>query len=148
MNMNVENGAGRLNRGRGCPKKEDVKKFRHMIRLNDKENRRFLAMYRQSGFKSKSRFIAEKVLNHQLKIIEINKSAIDFVMLLSQLFVQYRGVKNNYNRLFSALVNHLGEEKARKLLKIVENPTLDFIQTMKEIEQITTKLRNELYMNR
>lgn len=143
MNMNVVNGEEVPKRKRGRPKKGDILKYRFMIRFTDKENQKFLSMFRQSGMKSKSQFIANCVLNRKLKVIEINKSAIDFVMLLTQFFTQFRGVKNNYNQLFTALVKNLGEEKARKFIKILENPTLEFIQTMKQIEQLIAKLREK-----
>jgi hypothetical protein len=150
MNMNVEKGAEQPNvnkietkRRRGRPKKGAILKYRYTIRLNNADSKRLLEMYKQSGAKSLSRFMADCVLNHKIKIIEINKSAIDFVMLLSQFFVQFRGIKNNYNQLFAVLVRNLDEDKARFMLKIIENPTLDFIQTMKEIEQITTKLKDK-----
>ncbi len=76
-----------------------------------------------------------------MKIIEINKSAIDFVMLLSQFFGQMKGIKNNYNQLFNLLVREMGEDKARKMLKIIERPTLDFIRQWKELESIISNLR-------
>lgn len=76
-------------------------------------------------------------------MIEINKSAIDFVMLLSQFFVQMRGIKNNYNQLYTTLVRQVGEKKAQQMLRIIEQPTLEFIQQWKELEKITLKLRQE-----
>ncbi|WP_163304822.1 hypothetical protein [Dysgonomonas sp. 521] len=149
--MNVENGEqapkrqeNEKKRGRGRPTKEDVKNYRHMFRLNDADNKRLLAMYRQSGKKSMSGFLAEKILNHKLKVIEINKTAIDFVMLLSQFFAQFRGVKNNYNRLFTVLNRNSGEEKARLMMKVLEKSTLEFIQTMKDFEEMVTKLREQI----
>jgi len=144
----IDNGEQTPKRKRGRPRKGDIVKYRYMIRLNDKDNKRFLSMFKQSGFKSKSRFIADCVLNNKLKIIEINKSAIDYVMLLTQFFVQFRGIKNNYNQLFISLVRNSGEEKARKLIKIIENPTLDFIKSMKIIEHTVIELRKKLYAGR
>ncbi|WP_163273464.1 hypothetical protein [Dysgonomonas sp. 511] len=139
----INNGEQAPKRKRGRPRKDDIKKYRHMIRLTDKENQRFLSMFNQSGMRSKSRFIANCVQNHKLKIIEINKSTIDFVMLLTQFFTQYRSIKNNYNQLFVALVKNLGEDKARFMMKIVEKSTLEFIQTMKEFENIVIKLKEK-----
>lgn len=143
MNMNVVNGEEVPKRKRGRPKTDDILKYRFMIRFNNRENEKFFTLFKQSGIKSKSRFIADCVLNRKLKVIEINKSAIDFVMLLTQFFTQFRGVKNNYNQLFTALVKNLGEEKARKFIKILENPTLEFIRMMREFEELTTKLREK-----
>lgn len=132
-----------MKRGRGRPKKEDVKKHSHMFRLNEMDSKQLLRMYKQSEARSMSQFLADKILNNQMKIIEINKSAIDFVMLLSQFFGQMKGIKNNYNQLFNLLVREMGEDKARKMLKIIERPTLDFIRQWKELESIISKLREK-----
>lgn len=139
----IDNGEQAPKQKRGRPRKDDIVKYRHMIRLTDKENKRFLSMFQQSGMKSKSKFIADYVLNHKLKIIEIDKSMIDFVMLLSQFFTQFRGIKTNYNQLFTMLVRNLGEDKARFMMKILDKSTLDFIQTMKDFESIVTKLKEK-----
>lgn len=130
-------------RRHGRPRKEEVKKHSHMFRLNERDSQRLQHMYKASEAKSMSQFLVDKVLNHEIKIIRIDKSTIDFVMLLTQFYSQFRGVKNNYNQLFTLLARELGETKARQMIKLLEQPTLDFIQSMKEIEQITAKLREE-----
>lgn len=128
-------------RGPGRPKKKDILKYRYMVRFNDADNKRFLAMYKQSGMRSKSAFIADCILNSKLEIIQIDKSIIDFVMLLTQFFAQLRAIKNNYNQLFTTLVRNLAEDKARYAMKIVEKSTLEFIQSKLEIEELAIKLR-------
>ncbi|GHV00813.1 hypothetical protein FACS1894159_07380 [Bacteroidia bacterium] len=57
-----------------------------MIRLNDKDRERFLQMYEKSGMKSYSAFITDCVLNSKPKVTVINKSTVDFVMILSSFF--------------------------------------------------------------
>lgn len=114
-----------------------------MFRLNETDSLRLQQMYKASEAKLMSQFLAKKILNHEIKIIRIDKSTIDFVMLLTQFYSQFRGVKNNYNQLFTLLVRELGETKARQMIKLLERPTLDFIELMKEIEQITAKLREQ-----
>lgn len=137
----VSNGAGRLKKKRGRKLKVDKQKYRHMIRLNSRDNDRFLSLFKQSGLKSKSQFIANCVLNNPVKIISIDKLAMDFTMQLSQFFAQFRAIKTNYNQVFHTLIRNLGEQKARSMMKIIEKPTLDFIQTKQEIEDIAIKLR-------
>ena len=142
MNMeHVNNGAGRLKKTRGRKPKADKQTYRHMIRLNNKDNERFLSLFQQSGVKSKSRFIADCVLNNPVKIISIDKSAMDFAMSLSQFFAQFRAIKTNYNQTFQVLVRNLGEEKARSMMKIIEKPTLDFILQKTQIEDLYTQIR-------
>jgi hypothetical protein len=144
MNMeHVNNGAGRLKKKRGRKPKADKQLYRHMIRLNNKDNEKFLSLFRQSGARSKSRFIANCILNNPVKIVQVNKSAIDFAMQLSQFFAQFRAIKTNYNQVFQTLVRNLGEEKARSMMKTIEKPTLDFILMRNRIEDLYTQMREK-----
>lgn len=136
-----ENEAGRLKKKRGRKSKADKQTYRHMIRLNNKDNERFLSLFHKSGHKSKSRFITDCVLNNPVKIVLIDKSAINFAMLLSQFFAQFRAIKTNYNQAFQVLIRNLGEEKARSMMKIVEKSTLDFILLKGQIEDLYTQIR-------
>lgn len=137
----VNNGAGRLKKKRGRKLKADKQQYRHMIRLNSKDNERFLSFFHQSGYKSKSRFIADCILNNPVKIVSIDKAAMDFAMLLSQFFAQFRAIKTNYNQAFQVLIRDLGEEKAHLMMKIIKKPTLDFILLKSQIEDLYTQIR-------
>lgn len=130
-------------RGRGRPKKEDVKKHSHMFRLNETDSRRLMRMYKQSKAKSMAQFLEDKILNHPMKIVEINKSAIDFVILLTQFFAQIRGIKTNYNQCFALLVRKVGEDKARFMMKILEDATRDLILSWQQLELITNEMREK-----
>jgi hypothetical protein len=125
---------------RGRKPKADPQKFRYMFRLNDSEMERFLSLYKKSGKRSYSAFIADCILNKSHQVIEIDKSLIDFTMLLNSFFAQFRAVKNNYNQVFHALIRIFGEQKAHSMMKIVEQSTLRFGLLKREIEEITTKL--------
>lgn len=136
-----ENEAGRLKKKRGRKPKADKQLFRHMIRLNSKDNERFQSLFHKSGCESKSRFMADCILNNPVKIARIDKPVMDFAMLLSQFFAQFRAIKTNYNQIFATLVRHLGEEKARSMMKIVEKPTRDFILLKGQIEDLYIQIR-------
>jgi hypothetical protein len=139
----VNDGAERLKKKRGQKPKADKQLYRYMIHLNNKDNGKFLSLFQQSGARSKSRFIADCILNNPRKIIQINKSAIDFAMQLSQFFAQFRAIKTNYNQAFQTLVRNLGEEKARSMMKIIEKPTIDFILIRNQIEDLYTQIREK-----
>ena len=139
----VSNGAERLKKKRGRKPKADKQLYRHMIRLNNKDNERFLSLFRQSGARRKSQFIADCILNNPVKIVQVNKSVIDFAMQLTQFFAQFRAIKTNYYQVFQTLVRNLGEEKARLMMKIVEKPTLDFILMRNRIEELTTQIKEK-----
>ncbi|MDR3057826.1 MAG: hypothetical protein LBU84_06765 [Prevotella sp.] len=139
----ISNGAVRLKKKRGRKLKADKQMYRHMIRLNNKDNEKLLSLFRQSGTKSKSRFIADCILNNPVKIVQVNKSAVDFAIQLTQFFAQFRAIKTNYNQVFQILVRNLGEEKARLMMKIVEKSTSDFILMRNRIEELTTQIREK-----
>ena len=128
---------------RGRKPKPDRQTRRYSFRLNDADKTRLLQMYEKSGKRSISAFIAHCVLTNPIKTVVINKSAIDFVILLSDFFVQFRAIKNNYNQVFNALIRNFGEEKAYSMMKIVEKPTLKLWDLMREFEETVTKLREK-----
>jgi hypothetical protein len=137
------NSGEREKKKRGCKPKADPQEFRYMFRLNDKDHKRLLVMFEKSGKRSMSAFLAECVLNYKPEIVEINKSVIDFVMLLNSFFVQFRAVKNNYNQVFHALIRNFGEQKARHMMKIVEQSTREFAFDKLEIERLTAQLKEK-----
>ena len=128
---------------RGRKPKPDRQTHRICFRLNETDSKRLLLMYEKSGKRSLSAFLAFCVLTKPVKTIVINKSAIDFVILLSNFFVQFRAIKNNYNQVYHALNRNFGEEKARSMMKIVEQPTLQLWDLMREFEETATKFREK-----
>ncbi|MDR2886979.1 MAG: hypothetical protein LBV26_03095 [Bacteroidales bacterium] len=146
MDMNVEAGkSGEIEKKkRGRKPKADAQKHRYMFRLNGKDSKRFLHMFERSGKPSYSAFLADYVLNKPLKVVEINKSTIDFVMLLSSFFAQFRAVKNNFNQMYGALVRNFGEEKALEMIQIVVLSTREFGLLKRDFEEYVTKLREQI----
>jgi hypothetical protein len=133
----------RQKKKRGRRPKADPQKFRCMFRLNDKDHKRFLQMFEHSGKRSMSAFLADCILNKPMKVVEINKSVIDFVMLLSSFFVQFRAVKNNFNQAYHSLVLHFGEQKALEMIQIVAQSTREFGILKRDFEEYVTKLKEQ-----
>jgi hypothetical protein len=147
MDMNVEAGKSgdREKKKRGRKPKADKQKHRYMFRLNSKDSKRLLQLYARSGKPSYSAFMADCVLNKPLKVVEINKSTIDFVMLLSSFFAQFRAVKNNFNQAYHSLVLHFGEEKALEMIQIIAPSTREFGLLKRDFEEYVTKLREQCW---
>jgi len=143
MDINVEagNSGEREKKKRGRKPKAHPQKFRYMFRLNDDEHKRFLQLYERSGMKSHSAFIANCVLDRPPKIVEINKSTIDFTMLLTGFFAQFRAVKTNFNQVYRSLELNFGQRKALEMIQIVADSTREFGLLKREIEEIITKFR-------
>jgi len=130
---------------RGRKPTANPKSNRLMFRLNSEDNKRFLEMYKCSGKPSYSAFIADCVLNKFLKIIEINKSAIDFVILLSSFFAQFRATGVNYNQVIRTLKTNFQEKTALALLYKLEKTTIELVVTNQKIIDITASLRKEFF---
>ena len=128
---------------RGRKPKENRQTRRISFRLNEADSSRLLQMYEKSGKKSMSAFLAHCVLTKPAKIVVVNKSTIDFVMLLSSFFAQIRAIKNNYNQTYHALIRNFGEQKAHSMMKIVEQSTLQFGLLTQEFEEYVSKLREK-----
>jgi hypothetical protein len=133
----------RQKKKQGRRPKADPQKFRYMFRLNDKDHKRFLQMFECSGKPSYSAFIADCVLNRPRKTIEINKSVIDFVMLMSSFFAQFRAVKTNFNQMYGALVHNFDEQKALEMIQIVVQSTREFGILKQDFEEYVTKLKEQ-----
>ena len=131
-------------RGRKPKAKADCQIHRIAFRLNDADREQLLQMYEKSGSKSMSAFLADCVLNKPVKKVIVNKSAIDFVMLLSGFFAQFRAIRNNYNQVYHAIIRNFGEQKAHSMMKIVEQSTLQFGVLKRDFEEYVTKLRTKI----
>lgn len=109
--------------------------YRYDVRLNETDNCKFETLFELSGFKYRGHFIKNKVLNTPMKIIEIDKTINDYIIKLSQIRSQIRGIGNNYNQVLRLLKEQLGERKALAYLYKLERATIELVRTYKEIEQ-------------
>ncbi|KAA6317746.1 hypothetical protein EZS27_032146 [termite gut metagenome] len=110
---------------RGCKPKANKQEYRFMVRFNKANNDRFLSLFRQSGMKSKSRLIADCVLNKTVKIITVNKSVMnhfyfqsfgEYQTLLEQFNVTAEEVKGEHNgKPYNGILYCITDEKENKL---------------------------------
>ncbi|MCL2651669.1 MAG: hypothetical protein FWD60_11695 [Candidatus Azobacteroides sp.] len=143
MDMNVEAGKSgkREKKKRGRKPKANPQVYRYCFRMNKTDYERFLQMYKRSGMKSYSAFIVDCVLNCKPKIVEINKSVIDFVILLSSFFAQFRAIANNYNQVNSVVYSNVKAEIAQQMMVNLVKATIEFKTTAQKIEEHVIKLR-------
>jgi len=99
--METENSKN-YNRGGRLPKTDP---YRHcyLIKLNDEDNARFLAMLNETGLKcNAAKFIKTVLFKREIKYVKIDKAAI-YYMRLTNFYSQYRAIGVNYNQ----VVKHL-----------------------------------------
>ena len=96
-----------------------------MVRFNDEEYARFLAMYEQSGVYAKAVFIKARVFGAEFRVLKVDKTLVDYYTRLSSLHAQYRAVGVNYNQTVKELKSRFSEKKAMALLYKLEKMTVD-----------------------
>ena len=113
----------------GKPPKPDKASHQVMVRFNDEEYARFLAMYEQSGVYAKAGFIKARVF--------------DYYTRLSSLHAQYRAVGVNYNQTVKELKSRFSEKKAMALLYKLEKMTVELAGLSRQILALTHEFQQQ-----
>ena len=72
--------------------------YRYYIRFNEAEHNEFLTRYERSGMNVKAHFITSCIFNRELKVVKIDKAAMDYYMRLTTFHLQFRAIGTNYNQ--------------------------------------------------
>lgn len=131
------------NSGTGRKPKKDPAVFRYSVSFNAADHDRFLTLFEQSGMQVKAHFIASCIFNRPIKVVKIDKAAMDYYMRLTTLYAQFRGIGTNYNQVVKALKSHFSEKKALAFLFKLEKATLELIKINQEIIQLTREFEEK-----
>jgi transposase-like protein len=105
--------------------------------MNDEENAHFLALFDESGLKNRSQFITSCIFDRQLKVVKIDKAAMDYYMRLTTFHSQYRAIGVNYNQVTKALKSTFTEKKALAFLYKLEQATKELVSLQQRIIELT-----------
>ena len=108
-----------------------------MVRFDDGEWLRFLAMHGKSGVEAKAVFLKAHFFGQPFRVLVTDKTLLDYCTKLSAFHVQYRMVGNNYNQTVKELRCHFSEKKAMALLYKLEKCTIDLIKLSREIVELS-----------
>ena len=128
----------------GRNKKINPASFRYVFRLNEEENNQFLSLFEQSGMKIKAHFITSLLFNREIKVVKIDKSALDYYTKLTELYVQFRSVGVNYNQIVKILYRNFSEKKAAAYLYKLEKETTQMIAICKQILELSQQIEQKL----
>jgi hypothetical protein len=117
--------------------KIDPSIHRHVFRLTEKENARFLSLYEESGMNNKAKFIVSLLFGREMKTVKIDKGTIDFYMRLTSFYSQFRSAGVNYNQIVKLLYRHFSEKKAAAFLYKLEKQTAEMAMLCQKIIQIS-----------
>ena len=128
----------------GRNKKINPTSFRYVFRLNEEENNQFLSLFEQSGMKVKAHFITSLLFNREIKVVKIDKSALDYYTKLAELYAQFRSVGVNYNQIVKILYRNFSEKKAAAYLYKLEKETTQLIAICKQILELSQQMEQKL----
>ena len=128
----------------GRNKKINPVSFRYVFRLNEEENNQFLSLFEQSGMKIKAHFITSLLFNREIKVVKIDKSALDYYTKLTELSAQFRSVGVNYNQIVKILYRNFSEKKAAAYLYKLEKETTQMIAICKQILELSQQMEQKL----
>ena len=123
--------------------KEDPAKNRYTISFNEVEHSRFLELFDQSGMTVKAHFITSCIFEKTVKTVKLDKGTIDFYMRLTSFHSQFRSVGVNYNQIVKLLYTHLSEKKASVLLFKLEKQTIEMVEILKKVIQLTEEFNQK-----
>ena len=138
--MTTEN--RRKHKGGRKPKKDPCK-HRYAISLNDVDNARFLSLFEASGMDVKAHFITATLFEKPVKVVKIDKAAMDYYMRLTTLHSQFRAIGVNYNQVTKALKTTFSQRTALAFLYKLEKATFELVATNQKIIQLTKEFETK-----
>lgn len=127
----------------GRKPKADPCSHRYSFNLNDADNAQFLSLFDESELKDKARFITSCIFDRQLKVVKVDKAAMDYYMRLTTFHSQFRSIGTNYNQITKAIKSAFTEKKALAFLYKLEKATLELVAINRQIIQLTEEFEQK-----
>ena len=111
-----------------------------MVRFDDGEWNRFLAMYERSGVYAKAVFLKEQFFGRTFRVVTVDKGLVDYYTKLSDFHAQFRAIGTNYNQVVKELRSHFSEKKAMALLYKLEKCTEELAALSHRIVELSKEM--------
>ncbi len=118
----------------------DTKTHCVMVRFDDSEWNRFLAMYEKSGVYAKAVFLKEQFFGRTFRVVTVDKGLVDYYTKLSDFHAQFRAIGTNYNQVVKELRSHFSEKKAMALLYKLEKCTEELAALSHRIVELSKEM--------
>jgi hypothetical protein len=129
----------------GRTQKSDPAIFRYSISFNAVEHTAFLARFDASGMKVKAHFITTCIFDKAIRVVKLDKAAMDYYMRLTTFHSQFRAIGVNYNQTVKSIKFAFEEKKALYYLAKLERATLELVVLNRQIIDMTEKLEVKIY---
>ena len=111
-----------------------------MVRFDDGEWLRFLAMHGKSGVEARAVFLKAHFFGQPFKVLKVDKTLVDYYTKLSDFHAQFRAVGTNYNQVVKELRLHFSEKKAMALLYKLEQHTVELVKLSRQIVELSREM--------
>ena len=118
----------------------DTKTHCVMVRFDDGEWNRFLAMYERSGVYAKAVFLKEQFFGRTFRVVTVDKGLVNYYTKLSDFHAQFRAIGTNYNQVVKELRSHFSEKKAMALLYKLEKCTEELAALSHRIVELSKEM--------
>ena len=127
----------------GRKPKTDPCKHRLAINLNEADYAKFLAMFDETGWKDKAKFIKAILFKKEIKYVKLDKAAMDYYMRLTTFHSQFRAIGVNYNQVIKHLKTVFTEKTALALLYKLEKATIELVAINQKVIDLTTEFEGK-----
>ena len=131
----------------GRKPKSDPAVFRYSVSFNATEHAEFLSRFEKSGLQVKAHFIASCIFQRELKVVKVDKAAMDYYMRLTTFHSQFRAIGVNYNQVVKAIKATFTEKKALAFLYKLEKATMELVAIYKQVADLTAEFERK-HLNR
>lgn len=114
---------------------------RYCVRFTGEENKRLLAMFKQSGMPYMACFIKAQFFGQEFRTFTDDGSMKPYNDKLSSLHSQFRQLGNDYNLTLKELKVHFSEPHAIQLLCRMERSLMQMAEVMDKARQLTEEVR-------
>lgn len=140
----MNNGKARNNNNKGGRKPvNDPAVFRYGIKLNSVDNAKFEELFFKSGLTEKSKFIKAMIFDKEIKVIKIDRAALDYYLRLTNIYAQYKAVGVNYNQTVKAIKTNFGDKRAMSLLHKLKKETIKLVGLSQEILRLSKEFEDK-----
>jgi hypothetical protein len=131
----------------GRKPKSDPAVFRYSVSFNATGHAEFLSRFEKSGLRVKAHFITSCIFDRELKVVKVDKAAMDYYMRLTTFYSQFRAIGVNYNQVVKAIKATFTEKKALAFLYKLEKATMELVAINQKIIDLTAEFERE-HLNR
>ena len=115
---------------------------RYCVRFTGEENKRLLAMFKQSGMPYMACFIKAQFFGQEFRTFTDDGSMKPYNDKLTSLHSQFRQLGNDYNLALKELKVRFSEPRAIQLLRRMERSLMQMAEVMDKARQLTENVRN------